>query len=202
MTEKNGIEPRQNQQKQDQLAKRKPESGELSTALSSLPQLDQVLTRVQVRWPFPEMGDLEYQDWKETLAKYPIPEILAALNRLMDEPPIHGDEEYRGRPSLVDVTRTIAIMRGEARTEQREKQKAAKDEEFRQLAKRREEHPEEFATWQEVCEGFRKKYPVLAGRVGLAMASAAAHEPTDEELAKRKDKMLADLERATKKAET
>lgn len=71
-----------------------------------------LIARARTRWPYPEMSDLERADWMETLNLYPLTEVAEALNEIMLHPPAdHEGNEYRGRPSLVDVTRTIQIAR-------------------------------------------------------------------------------------------
>lgn len=135
----------------DQLAKRMLKSDELSRTHSAieLQPLEQLIARVQVRWPFPEMGQLEYADWMESLKLCPLEKIQAALNRLMDEPPKieRSDgvlQEYRGRPSLVDVLRTMEILDDERAAEFRKKQAEADRQKWREMERRRAEHPEEF----------------------------------------------------------
>jgi len=168
----------------DKMARRKQESSGLSNALSSLSvlaPLDQLLATVQVRWPFPEMGDLEYQDWKQILTPYPVGEIAAALNRLMTKPPEHDGEEYRGRPSLVDVTRTIAILRDEARVEERERERVEKDQAQERMAKRREEHPEEFFGWPDVLKAAQEAYAQRSiDRNGIALPVPGMADVSDE----------------------
>lgn len=131
---------------QDKLAKRMLESNEsLSVRRDSpvqLNPLEQLIAKVQVRWPFPEMGDLEYVDWRETLNLYPLNDIQQALDRLMRQPPrreLHDGtvSEYRGRPTLVDVTRTIDIMREERAQEFHRKQAEAHKKEMAELQRRK-----------------------------------------------------------------
>jgi len=138
----------------NQLAKRMLESSEsLSVQQDSqsleLSPLEKLVTKAQVRWPFPEMGDLEMADWLETLNFYPLNEIAQALDRLMRQPPKRdlpdgSITEYRGRPTLVDVTRTIDILREERSQEYRKRESAKEAEEMWKLEQRRREHPEEF----------------------------------------------------------
>lgn len=136
----------------DKLARRMTESSALSTGragLAELTQLEKLIARVQIRWPHPEMGDLEYLDWRESLKSSPLEKIQAALDRLMTEPPKQrqGDgsvTEYRGRPSLVDVLRTMDILAEERALETRKQRERTEREEMRKLEARRQEHPEEF----------------------------------------------------------
>jgi len=137
----------------NQLAKRMLGSKEsLSVRRDSQVQLnplEELITKVQFRWPFPEMGDLEYVDWRETLSLYPLNEVQQALDRIMRQPPKRdlpdgSITEYRGRPTLVDVTRTIDILREERSQEYRKRESAKEAEEMRKLEQRRREHPEEF----------------------------------------------------------
>jgi len=137
--------------KHDQLARRMLENNELSTAQSSieLSPLEQLIARVTVRWPFPEMGGLEYADWMEVLKSFHLSEIQQALYRLMRQPPKRelpdgSITEYRGRPTLVDVTRTIDILREERCQQIRAEQARQHAEQMRELEQRRKEHPEQF----------------------------------------------------------
>lgn len=73
----------------------------------------------------------------------------------MTEPPKQrqGDgsvTEYRGRPSLVDVLRTMDILAEERALETRKQRERAEREEMRQLEARRQEHPEEFFSLADV----------------------------------------------------
>ena len=130
-----------------------------SHGLGDLPPLEQVLARVQIRWPFPRMEELEYQDWVETLAGCPIPKILAALDRLMKQPPVHNGEEYRGRPGLVDVTRTMDILREEEQARIKLVTEENRRLEQRELEERRRQHPEEFFGWHDVLKAAAEMVP-------------------------------------------
>jgi hypothetical protein len=129
--------------KQDKLARQIPGSSELSIRLSELPPLEQVLARVQIRWPFPEMGELERQDWREVLKDMDLADVMAALQRLMEDPPKQslGDgtvQQWRGRPTVVDVTQTIQILQEERAAEWRRKDGERQLAELRELQKRKD----------------------------------------------------------------
>lgn len=92
---------------------------------------------------------MEYADWMESLKLLPLGKIHNALNRLMSNPPKRelsdgSISEYRGRPTLVDVMRTIEIMDEESAAEFRKQQAQREREEYARLEQRRKEHPEEF----------------------------------------------------------
>ena len=130
----------------DQLATRLLESNALSKERSSieLTPLEKLIARVQVRWPHPEMGDLEYLDWKESLRSCPLEKIQAALDRIATVPPKTEHGEYRGRPTLIDVLRTMDILAEEGAAEFRRQQAETSRRDWRRMEKRRQEHPEEF----------------------------------------------------------
>lgn len=133
--------------KHDDLARRMIGKDELSRTHSSLPELsplDQLIAKARVRWPFPEMGKLEYLDWRETLNLYPLNEIQGALNYIMQNPQKRDGEEYRGRPSLVDVTRTIAIIREDRASERMRNEGKRITDEMRKLQADRDAHPEKY----------------------------------------------------------
>lgn len=133
--------------KHEELARRTIENDELSRTHTSLPELsplDQLIAKARIRWPFPEMGKLEYVDWRETLNLYPLKEIQWSLDYLMRNPPKRGDEEYRGRPSLVDVTRTIDILREERASERMRNEGKRITAEMNALQKRKDEGEEFF----------------------------------------------------------
>jgi hypothetical protein len=62
----------------------------------------------------------------------------------MLQPPKTEQGEYRGRPTLIDVLRTMDILQEERAAEFRKEQAEQSRQEWRRLEKRRQEHPEEF----------------------------------------------------------
>lgn len=134
--------------KRDQLARRMLESKEsLSVRRNSpaieLTPLENLLGRVQVRWPYPEMGDMEYQDWLETLEQQPLESVAAALDRLMRCPPKRelpdgSIQEYTGRPNLVDVLRMIERMADERAQEAHRQSNEEHMREMRELRRRKD----------------------------------------------------------------
>lgn len=73
----------------------------------------------------------------ETLNLYPVAEVAEALNEIMLHPPKdHEGNEYRGRPGLVDVTRTIQIARENRAIEAQRKRGDLTLKEMRELQER------------------------------------------------------------------
>ncbi len=102
----------------------------------------------------------------ESLKSFPLDKIQAALDRLMHEPPkrelTDGTiSEYRGRPTLVDVLRTIEIMDEAAAQAAAAKAREEERRKERELGKRREEHPEEFLGVADFFTQLKQDHPEL-----------------------------------------
>lgn len=65
--------------------------------------------------------------------------------------------EYRGRPSLVDVLRTMEILSEEGAIEARKQREQTERAEMKQLEQRRRDHPEEFFGLADVLKAAAEK---------------------------------------------
>jgi len=127
--------------------------------------------------------------WAETLKDYTFQEFDQAMKHLVANPPKYELEDgsiqvWRGMPKLPDVIDVMLDFREQTVLDARKREHEQRRQDLQNLEKRRTEHPEEFMTWQEVCEGFAKEHPELAAKVGMAMP-----ETTDLDLDKNADKL-------------
>lgn len=95
--------------------------------------------------------------------------------------------EYRGRPSLVDLLRTMDILAEERATKLRKDREQREAEERRELEQRRREHPEEFFGLADVLKA-----------VDIPDAKLAA-KPMPDVPKQRDSDILSDPERAEKR---
>jgi hypothetical protein len=138
--------------------------------------------------------------WRETLKDYSVQEFETAFAELVRYPPKYQLEDgsvqvWRGMPKLPDVVNVMLDLRDKAVYEARKRESERRRMEFAALEKRRAEHPEEFMSWGDFCARLKTEKPELAAKMGMSTITNDAPEPTEEELSRRRDKMVADLQR-------
>lgn len=108
--------------------------------------------------------------WRETLKDFSAQEFEQALAYLVKNPPKYELEDgtiqtWRGMPKLPDVLWAIDEAREQARQQARERESQRRAAEWRELEKRRAEHPEEFMGWGEFIRRLKEEKPELLGMI-------------------------------------
>lgn len=139
--------------------------------------------------------------WRETLKDYSVQEFEAAMRELVTNPPRYELEDgsiqvWRGMPKLPDVVNVMLDTRERIAAEYRRRESERERQRMAELAKRREEHPEEFMSWQEFCQQLQKEKPELAARMGMQMP--ATNGQSEKEYQERQRLLRQQAERLTK----
>lgn len=100
--------------------------------------------------------------WRETLKDFSVQEFQSAMSELVRNPPRYdpGDGElqvWRGMPKLPDVLDVMLDAREARVIEHRRRESERLTAEMRQLAKQREQHPEQFIGMSEVIQMAKEK---------------------------------------------
>lgn len=120
-----------------------------------LTQLERLLVTLQDAYRS-KLSDAEQQLWILTLTegeeKFSMEEVHRAVTEMIKNPPLFEvpgpdgpiTQKWRGMPKLPDLIETMLDLRSKRAREERTERQEREQEEWRELEKRRMEHPEEF----------------------------------------------------------
>jgi hypothetical protein len=132
--------------------------------------LSELLTTLQDAYRS-RLADSEHQLWITTLSyaeeKFSMQEVHAAITNMIKNPPLYEvdgpdgpiTQKWRGMPKITDVIETMLALRAARSREAVKAREERQRLEQMELAKRRQEHPEEFMG-PELLKSIKESLPV------------------------------------------